>query len=75
MDTIDIFFFFKQLIFFSYYPIALDFAHSQNGYVYHTKYDKADTIPIGTYAHTGRNILALTRALANAPELNDLEVN
>lgn len=44
-------------------------ALSQNGYVYHTKYDRPEIIPIGMYQNTGDNVLALTKTLANAPEL------
>lgn len=50
---------------------GLDMAHMYNGYVYHTKYDVVDIIPNGTYQSTGDNILALARAIANAPELDD----
>ncbi|XP_055917039.1 endoplasmic reticulum metallopeptidase 1 [Eupeodes corollae] len=50
---------------------GFDMAHSNNGYVYHTKFDRFNIIPQGTYQTTGENVLALTRALANAPELED----
>ncbi|XP_013111709.2 endoplasmic reticulum metallopeptidase 1 [Stomoxys calcitrans] len=52
---------------------GLDFAHSYNGYVYHTKYDNINVIPRGTLQTTGENILSLARALANAPEMEDTE--
>lgn len=47
----------------------MDFAIYKNGYLYHTKYDIADTIPIGTFQNAGDNILALTKAVADSPEL------
>ncbi|XP_075168829.1 endoplasmic reticulum metallopeptidase 1-like isoform X2 [Haematobia irritans] len=52
---------------------GLDFAHSYNGYVYHTKFDKFNVIPRGTLQSTGENILNLARAFANAPEMEDTE--
>ncbi|KAI9578035.1 hypothetical protein GQX74_013929 [Glossina fuscipes] len=54
---------------------GLDMAHSFNGFVYHTKYDRFTTIPRRTYQRTGDNVLALTKALANAVELEDPSVN
>lgn len=53
----------------------MDFAYALNGYVYHTKYDNIDVIPPETLQHTGDNILATVKGLANAPELNDLQVS
>ncbi|XP_037954986.1 endoplasmic reticulum metallopeptidase 1 [Teleopsis dalmanni] len=50
---------------------GLDMAHTFNGYVYHTKFDRFNLIPRNTYQLTGDNVLALTKALANAPELED----
>lgn len=50
---------------------GLDMAHVVNGYVYHTKYDKFNLIPRFTYQLTGDNILEITKALANAPELDN----
>uniref|UniRef100_A0A1A9W2G7 FXNA-like protease n=1 Tax=Glossina brevipalpis TaxID=37001 RepID=A0A1A9W2G7_9MUSC len=50
---------------------GLDMAHSFNGFVYHTKYDRFTTIPRRTYQRTGDNVLALAQALANASELED----
>jgi hypothetical protein len=52
----------------------MDFAYSTNGYVYHTKYDRFDIIPPGTYQHTGDNMLALIKELGNAPEIENIEV-
>lgn len=48
---------------------GMDFAFNANGYVYHTKYDTHELIPLGTYQHTGDNILALTKSLALSAEL------
>ncbi|XP_062128855.1 endoplasmic reticulum metallopeptidase 1-like [Drosophila sulfurigaster albostrigata] len=50
---------------------GLDMAHALNGYVYHTKFDNFKNLAPGTYQSTGENVLALTWALANAPELDD----
>ncbi|XP_050073122.1 endoplasmic reticulum metallopeptidase 1-like [Anopheles maculipalpis] len=51
---------------------GMDFAHSTWGYLYHTAYDTYDTIPNTTLQHTGDNVLALAKALANAEELYDI---
>uniref|UniRef100_A0A182XZE8 FXNA-like protease n=1 Tax=Anopheles stephensi TaxID=30069 RepID=A0A182XZE8_ANOST len=51
---------------------GMDFAHSTWGYLYHTAYDAYDTIPNTTLQHTGDNVLALAKALANAEELYDI---
>lgn len=48
---------------------GMDFAFNANGFVYHTKYDTADIIPLGTLQHTGDNILALSKSLAGSVEL------
>lgn len=50
---------------------GMDFAFNANGYVYHTKYDTAELVPLGTLQHTGDNILALTKSLALSTELNN----
>ncbi|XP_011190306.1 endoplasmic reticulum metallopeptidase 1 [Zeugodacus cucurbitae] len=50
---------------------GLDMAHTLNGFVYHTKYDRFSLIPQRTYQLTGDNVLALTKALCNAPEMED----
>lgn len=42
---------------------GVDFAWSSNGYVYHTKYDSVDQIPLGSLQRTGDNILALLKGL------------
>ncbi|XP_075168832.1 endoplasmic reticulum metallopeptidase 1 [Haematobia irritans] len=52
---------------------GLDLAHTFNGFVYHTKYDRFNVIPRRTYQLTGNNVLNVAKALANAPELEDTE--
>lgn len=57
-------------------PLAgLDIAQVINGYIYHTKYDRIDVIPRGSIQNTGDNVLSLVRALSNAHELYNTEVN
>lgn len=51
---------------------GLDMAHTQNGYVYHSKYDLFNVIPPGTFQTTGDNVLSLARGIANAPEVDQL---
>ncbi|XP_037035537.1 endoplasmic reticulum metallopeptidase 1-like isoform X1 [Bradysia coprophila] len=48
---------------------GMDFAFYENGYVYHTYNDVAEIIPMGSYQNAGDNILAITVAAANHPEL------
>ncbi|KAL5289343.1 hypothetical protein ACFFRR_009468 [Megaselia abdita] len=50
---------------------GLDMAHTQNGYVYHSKYDRFNVMPTGTFQTTGDNVLALARGIANAPEMDN----
>lgn len=50
--------------------LGLDFAIYRNGYIYHTKYDTADIIPMSTYQNSGDNILNLIRAVANSNKLS-----
>lgn len=52
---------------------GLDFAWSTNGYVYHTKYDNIDQIPLGSLQRTGDNMLALAKGMVNAHELSNVE--
>lgn len=52
---------------------GLDMAHQYNGYVYHTRFDRPEIIPRGTFQNTGDNVLALVREIANAPELENPE--
>uniref|UniRef100_A0A1L8DUA3 FXNA-like protease n=1 Tax=Nyssomyia neivai TaxID=330878 RepID=A0A1L8DUA3_9DIPT len=51
---------------------GLDMAYSYNGYVYHTKYDRLETIHKGTFQHTGDNVLSLVKGMANS---HDLDIN
>ena len=44
---------------------GLDFAFIKNGWVYHTKFDSIDSIPLGSIQHMGANVLALTQYLGN----------
>lgn len=51
--------------------IGLDFAWSKNGYVYHTKFDSINQIPLGSLQRTGDNILALTLGIVNSNYLTN----
>lgn len=51
----------------------MDFAHKANGYVYHTKYDNLNYVPLGTLQHTGDNILAVIKKIVSSTELDDPE--
>ncbi|XP_058797320.1 endoplasmic reticulum metallopeptidase 1-like [Phymastichus coffea] len=50
---------------------GLDFAWSTNGYVYHTKFDTIDQIPLGSLQRTGDNILALSLSIVTGHYLSD----
>ncbi|CAG9799018.1 unnamed protein product [Chironomus riparius] len=50
---------------------GLDFAYVEDGWRYHTRYDNIDYITIESVQHTGNNILALTKKIANSKELSD----
>ncbi|XP_034109506.1 endoplasmic reticulum metallopeptidase 1-like [Drosophila albomicans] len=50
---------------------GLDMAQCINGFIYHTKYDNIDVIPLGSFQNTGDNVLSLVRGLANATELHN----
>jgi hypothetical protein len=52
----------------------LDFAQISNGYVYHTKFDRQELIPMESLQNTGNNILPLTMAVANSEELPSTQV-
>ncbi|CAH0550191.1 unnamed protein product [Brassicogethes aeneus] len=52
---------------------GLDFAWSANGYVYHTKFDSIEQIPLGSLQRTGDNILALARGMAQGHQLSNVE--
>lgn len=51
---------------------GLDMAHSYNGYVYHTKYDRISTISnYGFIQNAGDNVLPLVRSIASSEELEN----
>jgi len=52
---------------------GLDFAWAENGYVYHTKFDDVNQIPLGTLQRTGDNIVALILGLANNDKMANVE--
>ncbi|KAJ3647303.1 hypothetical protein Zmor_019187 [Zophobas morio] len=52
---------------------GLDFAWSANGYVYHTKFDTIDHIPLGSLQRTGDNILALAKGMAQGHQLSEVD--
>lgn len=54
---------------------GMDFAYATNGFLYHTKYDALETIPLGSLQHTGENMIELIKALANAEEMNNIKVS
>lgn len=61
-------------ILWTFYCAGLDLGQAINGFIYHTKYDRIDVIPRGSIQNTGDNVLSLVRALANAPELLNIQV-
>ncbi|KAH8371341.1 hypothetical protein KR093_007019, partial [Drosophila rubida] len=63
----------KSLLLFSL--IGLDMGQIVNGYIYHTKYDVVELISYESLQNTGDNVLSLVRALANAPELKDIQAH
>ncbi|XP_050315595.1 endoplasmic reticulum metallopeptidase 1-like isoform X2 [Anthonomus grandis grandis] len=50
---------------------GLDFAWSANGYVYHTKFDSIQQVPLGSLQRTGDNILALAKGMAQGHQLSN----
>ncbi|XP_041042950.1 endoplasmic reticulum metallopeptidase 1 isoform X3 [Carcharodon carcharias] len=50
---------------------GIDLAFIENGYIYHTKYDTADRIPLDSIKRAGDNILAVLQYLATSEELAD----
>ncbi|XP_037944194.1 endoplasmic reticulum metallopeptidase 1-like [Teleopsis dalmanni] len=50
---------------------GLDLAHTYNGYVYHTAFDRTNVISLGSIQNTGNNLISLIRALGNAYELDN----
>lgn len=53
--------------------IGLDFAWSSNGYVYHTKFDSIEQVPLGSLQRTGDNILALAKGMAEGHQLSNVD--
>lgn len=53
----------------------MDFLLYENGYVYHTYNDVSQIIPMGTYQNAGDNLLAMTMAAANSPDLPNTSVS
>ncbi|XP_058463453.1 endoplasmic reticulum metallopeptidase 1-like [Malaya genurostris] len=49
---------------------GMDLAHFLNGYRYHTQYDSLDYLSLPVLQHTGDNMLALTRGMANSEHLS-----
>lgn len=49
--------------------MGLDISTNKNAYVYHTRHDRPEIIPLGSYQNVGDNVLELTRQLANVPQL------
>lgn len=58
-----------------FYTAGLDFAWSTNGYVYHTRFDNVDQVPLGSLQRTGDNILALVRGITAGHYLSDVVSN
>lgn len=54
---------------------GLDMAYTYNGYVYHTKFDRAEIFPRGSFQNTGDNLLSLVREITSTPELEDTSVS
>jgi hypothetical protein len=50
--------------------VGTDSAYIDNGYVYHTPFDRIDEIPDKTIKHTGENLVAFVSALSNAPQMD-----
>lgn len=71
VHTLKIHFLVRWLLLF--FPIGLDFAWSSNGYVYHTKFDSFEQVPIGSLQRTGDNILALARGMAQGHQLSHVD--
>lgn len=66
--------FFTISDFYILFGLGIDLAITHNGYVYHTKYDRAEIIEIGTYQSIGDNILALSIAFARS-DLSKVDVS
>lgn len=53
--------------------VGIDLAFISNGYVYHTKYDNANSIPKGSIQRAGDNVLGVLEALVSSPYLDNPE--
>lgn len=51
----------------------MDFAWSSNGYVYHTKFDSIEQVPLGSLQRTGDNILALAKGMAQGHQISNVD--
>ncbi|XP_057299821.1 endoplasmic reticulum metallopeptidase 1-like [Hydractinia symbiolongicarpus] len=51
--------------------VGIDIAFVANGYVYHTRYDDAQSIPSGSIQRAGDNIFGLLMAMSNSPYIEN----
>lgn len=51
---------------------GVDIAYVENGYVYHTHYDRVEQIQRGTLQRSGENLLALIYGILTSPEFHNL---
>ncbi|KAI6228158.1 Peptidase [Aphelenchoides besseyi] len=49
---------------------GLDIAYHRNGWSYHTEFDTADVISVGSIQRGGENVLAVAQALVRSPSLS-----
>lgn len=56
------FYFFKFIL-------GLDIAYHRNGWVYHTEFDRPQSIHRGSIQRAGENVLAITKGLIRSPYL------
>ncbi|OWA52742.1 Endoplasmic reticulum metallopeptidase 1 [Hypsibius exemplaris] len=52
---------------------GVDIAYVENGYVYHTHYDRVEQITPGTLQRSGENLISLIYGIVTSPEFQDLE--
>lgn len=50
---------------------GIDFAFINNGYVYHTKYDTANAIPMGSIQRAGENVFGVLKGMSQSPYLEN----
>ncbi|XP_017785351.1 PREDICTED: endoplasmic reticulum metallopeptidase 1-like [Nicrophorus vespilloides] len=55
--------------------IGYDMAYTRNGYRYHSENDGFENIDVGTFQHTGDNVLALVRALSKVSVISKQDPN